>query len=277
MDIRCIAMDLDRTTLDREGRLSPDNREALEYAISRGVAVVPASGRAFTTLPRDICDIPGIRYVVTSNGAAVCSLPGGEVLMRRCIPTQSVARIMEFSDEPGVTYEAFVGGVAYADTAYMADPLGYGASPESLAYLFTTRRPAENIRLFIASHAHELDSIDVICWDRARMERLRRRFAYETMDKEVYITSSSHQRLEFSHLDTGKHVGVAWVLEQLGLSPSQLAAFGDGDNDAHLLELAEIGIAVANATPACRAVADYITKRHDEDGLAYAIYHILKL
>ena len=277
MDIRCIAMDLDRTTLDREGRLSPDNREALEYAISRGVAVVPASGRAFTTLPRDICDIPGIRYVVTSNGAAVCSLPGGEVLMRRCIPTQSVARIMEFSDEPGVTYEAFVGGVAYADTAYMADPLGYGASPESLAYLFTTRRPAENIRLFIASHAHELDSIDVICWDRARMERLRRRFAYETMDKEVYITSSSHQRLEFSHLDTGKHVGVAWVLEQLGLSPSQLAAFGDGDNDAHLLELAEIGIAVANATPACRAVADYITKRHDEDGLAYAIYHILNL
>ena len=277
MDIRCIAMDLDRTTLDREGRLSPGNREALEYAISRGVAVVPASGRAFTTLPRDICDIPGIRYVVTSNGAAVCSLPGGEVLMRRCIPTQSVARIMEFSDEPGVTYEAFVGGVAYADTAYMADPLGYGASPESLAYLFTTRRPAENIRLFIASHAHELDSIDVICWDRARMERLRRRFAYETMDKEVYITSSSHQRLEFSHLDTGKHVGVAWVLEQLGLSPSQLAAFGDGDNDAHLLELAEIGIAVANATPACRAVADYITKRHDEDGLAYAIYHILKL
>ena len=197
--------------------------------------------------------------------------------MRRCIPTQSVARIMEFSDEPGVTYEAFGGGVAYADTAYMADPLGYGASPESLAYLFSTRRPAENIRLFIASHAHELDSIDVICWDRARMERLRRRFAYETMDKEVYITSSSHQRLEFSHLDTGKHVGVAWVLEQLGLSPSQLAAFGDGDNDAHLLELAEIGIAVANATPACRAVADYITKRHDEDGLAYAIYHILKL
>ena len=32
MDIRCIALDLDRTTLNREGRLSPGNREALEYA-----------------------------------------------------------------------------------------------------------------------------------------------------------------------------------------------------------------------------------------------------
>lgn len=277
MDIRCIALDLDRTTLNREGRLSPGNRQALEYAISRGIAVVPASGRAFTTLPQDICDIPGIAYVVTSNGAAVCGLPGGEVLMRRCIPTQSVAKIMALSDEPGVTYEAFVNGVAYADTGYMADPLGYGASPDSLAYLFTTRRPAENIQLFIESHAHELDSIDVICWDRAKMERLRRRFAFENMEREVYITSSSHQRLEFSHLNTGKHVGVAWVLEQLGLSPSQLAAFGDGDNDAHMLELAGVGIAMANATPACRDAADYVTLHHDEDGLAWAIYNILKI
>ena len=277
MDIRCIALDLDRTTLNREGRLSPGNRQALEYAISRGVAVVPASGRAFTTLPRDVCDITGIRYVVTSNGAAVCSLPGGEVLMRRCIPTQSVAKIMALSDEPGVTYEAFVNGVAYADAAYMAEPLSYGAAPESLAYLFTTRRPAENVRVFIESHAHELDSIDVICWDQATMERLRRRFSHENMEREVYITSSSHQRLEFSHLETGKHVGVAWVLEQLGLRPSQLAAFGDGDNDAHLLELAAVGIAVENATPACRAVADHVTKRHDEDGVAWAIYNILNI
>ena len=277
MDIRCIALDLDRTTLNREGRLSPGNREALEYAISRGVAVVPASGRAFTTLPQDICDISGIRYVVTSNGAAVCGLPGGDVLMRRCLPTQSVARIMELSDEPGVTYEAFVNGVAYADIAYMSDPLSLGAAPESLAYLFTTRRPAENIRLFIQSHAHELDSIDVICWDQARMDHLRRRFAYERMDREVYITSSSLQRLEFSHLDTGKHVGVAWGLDQLGLQPSQLAAFGDGDNDAHMLELAGVGIAVANATPLCRAAADYVTLRHDEDGVAYAIRNILKI
>ncbi len=277
MDIRCIALDLDRTTLNREGRLSPGNRQALEYAISKGVAVVPASGRAFTTLPQDICDIPGIAYVVTSNGAAVCGLPGGEVLMRRCIPPQSVCKIMELSAEPGVTYEAFVNGVAYADTAYMADPLGYGASPDSLAYLFTTRRPAENIQLFIESHAHELDSIDVICWDRARMEHLRRRFAYEHMEREVYITSSSHQRLEFSHLNTGKHVGVAWVLEQLGLSASQLAAFGDGDNDAHMLEMAGVGIAVANATETCRAAADFVTLHHDADGVAYAIEHILNL
>ena len=277
MEIRAIAMDLDRTTMNRQGRLSPGNRAALDYAISRGVQVIPASGRAFTTLPQDILEIPGVSYCVTSNGAAVCSVPGGEVLMRRCLPPHLAARILELSDEQGVTYEAFVGGVAYADTQYMADPLGMGAAPESLEYLFTTRRPAENIRLFIESHAHELDSIDVICWDESRMDRLRRRFESRELDREAYMTSSSHQRLEFSHLNTGKHVGVAWVLEQLGITPAELAAFGDGDNDAHLLELAGIGIAVANATPMCKRAADYVTLRYDEDGLAYAIKEILKI
>ena len=277
MEIRAIAMDLDRTTLNRQGRLSPGNRAALDHAISRGVQVIPASGRAFTTLPQDILEIPGVSYCVTSNGAAVCSVPGGEVLMRRCLPPHLAARILELSDEQGVTYEAFVNGVAYADTQYMADPLGMGAAPESLEYLFTTRRPAENIRLFIESHAHELDSIDVICWDESRMDRLRRRFESRELDREAYMTSSSHQRLEFSHLNTGKHVGVAWVLEQLGIDPAELAAFGDGDNDAHLLELAGVGIAVANATPMCKRAADYVTLRYDEDGLAYAIREILKI
>ena len=40
MEIKCIALDLDGTTLDRRGHLSPENRGALEYAIEKGVHVV---------------------------------------------------------------------------------------------------------------------------------------------------------------------------------------------------------------------------------------------
>lgn len=58
MDIQCIALDLDRTTLDAQGRLSPANRQALEHAISKGVHIVIASGRAFRSLPRDVVSVP---------------------------------------------------------------------------------------------------------------------------------------------------------------------------------------------------------------------------
>ena len=82
MDIKCIALDLDRTTLNEHARLSGNNREALEYAISKGIHIVIASGRGFDSLPEDVLSIPGIEYAITSNGASVYHIPSGKRLMK---------------------------------------------------------------------------------------------------------------------------------------------------------------------------------------------------
>lgn len=52
MNIKCIALDLDRTTLNASGRLSDGNYNALCHAIENGVHIVIASGRSFDTLPK---------------------------------------------------------------------------------------------------------------------------------------------------------------------------------------------------------------------------------
>ena len=67
------------------------------------------------------------------------------------------------------------------------------------------------------------------------------------------------------------------MAQQLGLIPAQIAAFGDGDNDADMLAYVGCGIAVANASPACLAAADVVTVHHREDGVAYGIREILKI
>ena len=74
MKIKCIALDLDRTTLDSQGHLSEENRAAVESAAAAGVHVVVASGRSLDSLPAEITDITGVRYAITSNGAAVYDL-----------------------------------------------------------------------------------------------------------------------------------------------------------------------------------------------------------
>ena len=43
MKIRCIALDLDGTTLNRQGKLSKRNREALEQAAAEGICIAVAS------------------------------------------------------------------------------------------------------------------------------------------------------------------------------------------------------------------------------------------
>ena len=47
------------------------------------------------------------------------------------------------------------------------------------------------------------------------------------------------------------------------------------DNDAEMLESAGLGIAMANAPAAIRALADHVTASNDDDGAARAIAQFL--
>ena len=275
MPIQCIALDLDRTTLDGEGRLSPGNRRALEYAIAKGVHIVIASGRSFASLPRDVTAVPGIEYAITSNGAAVYHVPTGTRLHSYAMTPESVRRILELVSEEPVVCEAFVDGTAYAHDAYVADPVKYGATPQAIRYIQSTRHPEADITGFIRRHIDRLDSLDLIVREEADKQRIWARL--EDTVPDIYITSSVRQLIEISHRDAGKHSGVRFVAERLRLSPADIAAFGDGDNDADMLSYVGCGIAMSNASPACLAAADHVTLDHREDGVAHDIYHMLKL
>lgn len=273
MNIRCIALDLDQTTLDGQGRLSPGNRAALEYAIARGVHIVIASGRAFATLPADILAVPGIEYAITSNGAAVYHLPTGRCLHRCTLTPQSVAQVLALTKDLPLAYEAFVDGQAYAQADYVRCPEQYGAVGHASTYVQQTRQPVEDFPAFIREHLDELDSLDLVSGDSSLQSRLRQDLACQVND--LYITTSAPQLLELSNQQCGKHAGVRFVARLLSLPPDQIAAFGDGDNDADMLSFVGQGIAVANATPACLAAARHVTLDHQHDGVAYGIRSIL--
>ena len=274
MNIQCIALDLDRTTLNSQGRLSAGNRQAIEAAIAQGIHVVIASGRALASLPEDVLSIPGIEYAITSNGAAVCHLPTGQCLRRLTLPPQSARDILRLTVGEAVAYEAFVEGEAYAGEDYVRDPVRYGATPQGALYVQRTRHPVPDILDFIQRHIEQLDSLDVVVRDGTTKARLM-----EQLDREVtalYMTSSVPRLIELSHPDGGKDGAVRFLGKTLGSSLPEIAAFGDGDNDADMLRIVGLGVAVAGASPDCLAAADFIAASNDEDGVAQGIYHILK-
>ena len=73
--IKMIASDLDGTLLLDSRTVSARNRMALTRAAASGIEVVGASGRVLTSLPESVFRIPGIRYAITSNGAAIYRIP----------------------------------------------------------------------------------------------------------------------------------------------------------------------------------------------------------
>lgn len=58
-----------------------------------------------------------------------------------------------------------------------------------------------------------------------------------------------------------------------GIQQNEIAAFGDANNDLGMIQSAEIGIAMGNATELLKKHADYITDRIEDDGLYNACVH----
>ena len=294
MKIKCIALDLDRTTLDSQGHLSEENRTAIESAVADGVHVVVASGRSLDSLPAEITDIKGIRYAITSNGAAVYDLSERKCLRQFKMTPESAEDILRHTEpermkdaygeaagmsevemsEIEISYEAFIDGKAFAESRYVADPVRFGAMPQAISYIQGTRAPVEDMRTFICEHKSELDCIDLVVKNEDMKRKLWKNLQESVRD--VYITSSVRQLLEISHRDAGKESGAKFLLEYLGLAREELAAFGDGDNDSGLLKYAGIGFAVANASLECRDAADEIVASNDDNGVAQGINKILR-
>ncbi len=57
-----------------------------------------------------------------------------------------------------------------------------------------------------------------------------------------------------------KGTGLAWALAAFNLSPHNLIGIGDAENDHSLLAMCEGAVAVADAVPALRERADYVTR-----------------
>lgn len=73
--------------------------------------------------------------------------------------------------------------------------------------------------------------------------------------------------------DGGKGVGVRATMERYGLSRDQVMAFGDGENDMPMLELAGVAVAMGNGEDQVKAMAHYVTDAVENDGVSKALRH----
>ncbi|GAA4185921.1 Cof-type HAD-IIB family hydrolase [Sphingobacterium ginsenosidimutans] len=70
-----------------------------------------------------------------------------------------------------------------------------------------------------------------------------------------------------------KKVGIDVFLEHFGIELSETMSFGDGGNDITMLAHTQVGIAMGNANPEVKEIADYITDDVDNNGIWNALKH----
>ena len=70
-----------------------------------------------------------------------------------------------------------------------------------------------------------------------------------------------------------KATSIELICEKLGIDRSDTYAFGDSANDMEMLKYVGCGIAMGNATPQVKKIADYVTEDLHSDGIYLALEH----
>ena len=97
----------------------------------------------------------------------------------------------------------------------------------------------------------------------------------EVFGARLFITTSLPHLLELGHPGASKGSGIAFVAELLRIDLAHVVAFGDGENDVELLAVAGLGIAIEDAHPRLRAIADRTCPGPAEEGVAAVIEAVL--
>ena len=266
--IRMIALDLDYTTLRNEKSLSPRTERALREAAAAGVHVVAATGRTFSALPPAILGIDSIRYAVNSNGAEISRLPGRNVIYRNGVGKEQVRAVREMLRDTPFPVEVFRGGQAFANAADLEELAQNGSTYRSAAYILWSRKPVPDVLALLDGEPEDVENISISFPEDAEREKMRARLA---KIPGVTITSSTGFNLEIGGATTSKAEALSYLMGVLGVAPEELMACGDSPNDAKMLALAGLGVAMGNASDEMKKLADYVTDTNENDGVAKAI------
>lgn len=247
--VQIIFFDIDGTLVDpATGRIPPKTIYTLQRLRERGVRLCISTGRAPVGMP----DFGGLTFdaYCTFNGSLCYA--GDRVLHSNPISGQDMVQVL-------------------ANAAALGRPVSV-ATRSRLAANGIDRDLADYYRL-ADLELTVAEDFDAACREDVYQIMLGCRPAdHEAIlrgAQGVKIAISWDRAVDVIPSSSGKGTAIARVLAGFGLDASQALAFGDGLNDLDMLQAVGTGVAMGNAAPQLKAVADEVCGPVDQDG----IYH----
>jgi hypothetical protein len=259
MKYRLIAIDLDDTLLTDELTVTGATRRALAEAAARGVHVTIATGRMFASA-KAIAEQIGMNVpIITYQGSLVKNLIDGQVLYERFVPGEDARRLYDYCRANGLHLQTYINDRLYAfeENDKLIAYARQSAIPYTIVPDFAALPAGNHTKLVIIDEPERLDRI---------APELRARF-----EPEIHVTKSKPNYLEFLHREGTKGDALRFLAGHYGVPMEATIAIGDSWNDREMIEAAGLGVAMANAVPALRAIADYVTLGNNEDGVRKVI------
>lgn len=244
MDYKLIALDLDETTLCTDKSITQHNKAAIRNALNSGIKVVLCSGRTLEGMMgvANELGILGPKQYIITNGGDIIENMDKKIIFKRILSSKECFETTNFLNKKMINFVLIdTNGTTYAT---YKEWMENGSQSEIVKILM---------------------HVDI-----SKMESTEKLLHY-TFDKNYFVVKTGNEYLEIFPKDINKGQSVKRLADYLKIDLQQVMAIGDMDNDISMIKLAGMGVAMENAQPMVKDIADYITKDNNHSSVGLAI------
>ncbi len=269
MAYELIVLDLDGTLTNSKKEITPATRQALIDIQKAGKKVVLASGRPEKGVIKVAKELEMDKYgsyILSFNGARIRQTDNHEIVYSQLVPREYWREAYEMVLEaPGVDIIAYddnnsYSGIVVNEYTILADKIN-------------------DVPIIEVENFPEAIDFPVNCFhvagDPELLGPLTDRMS-ERFEGRLSCFRSDPYYLNIMPLGIDKATSLLALLDHLGLTRENMIACGDGYNDISMIEVAGLGVAMANAMDVVKEAADYITLSNDEDGVLHVINQFMR-
>ena len=278
-----VLSDVDGTLLDSNHEMQEETVAAIKSLMAAGFSFYPCTGRSRESMAAAV----GPEFIkLWGEGGGVESIPGvyqqglqvygppgpggGEapLVHERFLPVELIRRVELFCHEHSVSLIAYSGANIFTAAQTEAtraiveykEPIPTLSSEVGAPSLAALPFPVHKVILLAPE--------DVLGKVRPLLER--------ATGSDASVTKAVKGMLEVLPEGANKGEGVQALLRHLGVAPSTVIAFGDGENDVEMLQLCGLGVAVGNARGVLKSAARIsLSKTNDQQAVAECLNELV--
>lgn len=268
--IKIIIFDLDGTLLADDGTVGEKTKFLIKELKKHDVHFSFASGRLHSAIVNLASELEIDTPLISLDGSLIKSHPGGEVLFEFFVKKRHVKKALNFAQKFTLNI-----ALCHADAIYYTEE--NDTIPQLMEKFGAKYEKVESYDDYLSQTLEVVFSGDNRKYMKYVWERMS--FPYSFGLNTSYFKSHRHENiyyLEIRRKKTSKGKGMLRLLKYLKIKPEEAAVTGDWHNDVSLFKTNSLKVALANAVPEIKALADIVTeKNNNEDGISEFLEEVL--
>lgn len=263
-----IILDLDGSLLNEKKEIGTNNLEALQEAIIQGCNVTLASGRSHELMIPFAKQLGLTGKIICCNGAYQYCLKEKKIINTQAFDSINLNYLFEALESKSLYYTLYCSNGIYATEE--------SPHTQGIRKQFNALTVDSDITIL-----SDLNKLKEQCGDiyKVLASSPEKKVLHElkSLLDDRFQTERSHpNKLDINHKDVNKGRSVEQWLTNNSLNPKNAVAFGDADNDLEMFKVVGEPVAMLNASPKARGMANTIITRNDGCGIGQYIRYMMR-